>query len=242
VTLRASRDADGTGRLSEMAVAARRPPAPPLRKLLRHDRGLGTRFVAGADEAGRGALAGPLVAAAVLLEPDALTLAQRRALARLDDSKRCTSLARDALLPAVLRAALRVSLVVVAVAEVDSRNIHRANLHALARALEQLDAPADTSLVADGFRLPMAREHRNIIDGDEKSAAIAAASIVAKVTRDRLMGRLAERHPQYGFERHVGYGTPEHKAALRVHGPCELHRRSFAPCSQLALDLGLDDA
>jgi ribonuclease HII len=142
----------------------------------------------------------------------------------------------------VLRAAVRVTLVVVAVAEVDSRNIHRANLYALARALEQLDAPADTSLVADGFRLPLAREHRNIIDGDEKSAAIAAASIVAKVTRDRMMARLAEQHPLYGFERHVGYGTPEHKAALRVHGPCVLHRRSFAPCSQLALDLGLDDA
>jgi len=224
-----------------MAVAARRPSAPPPRKLLRHDRSLGTRFVAGTDEAGRGALAGPLVAAGVLLEPDALTLAQRRSLARLDDSKRCTALARDALLPAVLQAAIRVSLVVVAVPEVDSRNIHRANLHALARALEQLDAPDDTSLVADGFRLPMAREHRNIIDGDEKSAAIAAASIVAKVTRDRLMTRLAARYPQYGFERHVGYGTPEHKAALRRHGPCVLHRRSFAPCSQLAFDLGLDD-
>lgn len=218
-----------------MAVAARRPAAPPLRKLLRHDRGLGTRFVAGADEAGRGALAGPLVAAAVLLEPDALTLAQRRALARLDDSKRCTALARDALLPAVLRSAVRVAIVAVGVPEVDARNIHRANLHALARALEQLEAPDDTSLVADGFKLPLAREHRNIIDGDEKSAAIAAASIVAKVTRDRMMVRLAERYPVYGFERHVGYGTPEHLEALRLHGPTHLHRRSFAPCSQLTL-------
>ena len=214
-----------------MAVAAcRRSPAPPLRKLLRHDRELGTRFVAGADEAGRGALAGPLVAAAVLLEPGAIPLAQRRVLARLDDSKRCTALARDLLLPAVLRSAIRVSLVVISVPEVDSRNIHGANLHALARALEQLDAPDDSSLIADGFKLPMARAHRNIIDGDEKSAAIAAASIVAKVTRDRLMVRMAERYPVYGFERHVGYGTPEHLAALRLHGPSVLHRRSFAPC------------
>ena len=135
------------------------------------------------------------------------------------------------LLPAVLRSAIRVSLVVMSVPEVDSRNIHRANLHALARAVEQLDAPDDSSLIADGFKLPMARAHRNIIDGDEKSAAIAAASIVAKVTRDRLMVRLAERYPVYGFERHVGYGTPEHLAALRVHGPSVLHRRTFAPCS-----------
>ncbi len=220
-----------------MAVTARRRPAPPLRRLLRHDRSLGFRFVAGADEAGRGALAGPLVAAAVLLEPGALTVAQRRALARLDDSKRCTQLARETLLPAVLEVARAVAVVVVGVPEVDAQNIHRANLRALATALEQLDAPADTELLSDGFRLPLARVHRNIIDGDKTSAAIAAASIVAKVTRDRLMVRLAVAYPAFGFERHVGYGTPEHLEALRLHGPTPLHRRSFAPCSQLAFDL-----
>jgi ribonuclease HII len=220
-----------------MAVTARRRPASPLRRLLRHDLSLGTRYVAGADEAGRGALAGPLVAAAVLLEPGALSVGQRRALARLDDSKRCTQLVREALLPAVLDAALAIGVVVVGVPDVDGQNIHRANLRALATALRQLDAPADCELLSDGFRLPLERTHRNIIDGDETSAAIAAASIVAKVTRDRLMVRLAATYPAYGFERHVGYGTPEHLLALRLHGPTALHRRSFAPCSQLAFAL-----
>jgi ribonuclease HII len=206
-----------------------------LRRLLRHDRSFGTRYVAGADEAGRGALAGPLVAAAVLLEPEALSVAERRSLQRLDDSKRCTHAAREELLPAVLAVARRVSFAVVPVHEVDGTGIHRADLRALARCLGEVAPADDVTLLADGFRLPLERAHAAVIDGDEKSAAIAAASIVAKVTRDRLMTALAGIHPGYGFDRHVGYGTPEHLEALRRLGPIWLHRRSFAPCSQLSL-------
>jgi ribonuclease HII len=205
--------------------------------LLRHDRAFGTRYVAGADEAGRGALAGPLVVAAVLLEPEALTVAERRRLHRLDDSKRCTHAAREQLLPAVLAVARRVSVAVVPVHEVDGRGIHRADLAALARCLGEVAPREDVTLLADGFRLPLERVHSAVIDGDEKSAAIAAASIVAKVTRDRLMAELAPVYPGYGFDRHVGYGTPEHLEALRRLGPMWLHRRSFAPCSQLTLSL-----
>jgi ribonuclease HII len=219
-----------------MAAAARpRPRGGALRRLLRHDRSFGTRYVAGADEAGRGALAGPLVAAGVLMEPDALSLGDRRALHRLDDSKRCTEAARAALLPAVLATARRVSVVVVPVHEVDSAGIHRADLAALARCLREVAPADDVTLLSDGFRVPLDRTHAAVIDGDEKSAAIAAASIVAKVTRDRLMEALAGEYPGYGFERHVGYGTPEHLEALRRLGPTWLHRRSFAPCSQLSL-------
>jgi len=219
-----------------MAVAARRPSAPPLRKLLRHDRSLGTRFVAGTDEAGRGALAGPLVAAGVLLEPDALTRRARKALTYLDDSKRLTPRMREELLPHVLAVARRVTVVSVPVPSIDDGGVHRANLAALARALGNLEAPDGTPHLVDGFRLPgLAREHTAIVDGDEKSAAIAAASIVAKVMRDRTMAALGLVHPVYGFAQHAGYGTPAHLAALRVHGPCEAHRRSFAPCAQLEL-------
>jgi ribonuclease HII len=222
-----------------MPVKARARRRAPGRRLLQHDRGLGARLVGGADEAGRGALAGPLVAAAVLLEPDAVSVGMRRALQRLDDSKRCTEATREALLPAVLAAARRSAVVVVDAGTLDREGIHRANLRALARALERLEAPDDAVLVSDGFRLPLAREHRAVIDADEKCAAVAAASILAKVTRDRVMRGLAATHPGYGFERHVGYGTPEHLEALRRLGPSSLHRASFAPCSQLELELEL---
>jgi ribonuclease HII len=220
-----------------IAPPRRRRSAVPLRRLLRHDLALAARFVGGADEAGRGSLAGPLVAAAVLLEPAALTVADRRTLARLDDSKRCTAIARATLLPAVLAAARSVCLVVVPPTVIDRDNIHVANLRALADALDGLEAPAEAVLLSDGFRLPLARPHTAVIDGDEKSACVAAASIVAKVTRDRLMARIDASFPAYGFVRHVGYGTPEHLAALRRLGPTVHHRRSFSPCAQLPLDL-----
>ena len=217
--------------------AGRKPPAPGPR-LLAWDRRLGARLVGGADEAGRGALAGPLVAAAVLLEPEAITAAERRALRPLDDSKCCTERTREELYPTILALARAVAVVVVVSTEVDRLNIHGANLHGLARALDGLDAPDDAVLLSDGFRLPaLDREHRRVIGGDRTSAAVAAASIVAKVTRDRTMRAAADRYPEYGFEDHVGYATPVHRAALRRHGPSPIHRRSFASCSQTFLDL-----
>jgi ribonuclease HII len=226
--------AAGAGTLG--AVLVKSPPRRrpnPLRRLLRYDLGLGL-LVGGADEAGRGALAGPLVAAAVLLAPRELTAAQRRALRALDDSKRLTRACRERLAPAVLDAALAVAVIVRGVPDVDSRGVHHANLRALAAALTSLDAPAGAVLVADGFRLPLARPHTAIIDGDQTSAAIAAASIIAKVTRDRLMRETAERYPVYGFEHNVGYATPEHLHALRLSGPSPEHRRSFACCALAA--------
>jgi ribonuclease HII len=221
-------------------VTKRRVVRRPGRRLLRFDRALDSTFVAGADEAGRGALAGPLVTAAVLLDHSRLRGHACAALGELDDSKQRTHAMRERLLDAVLACAERVSVIVVPAREIDRVGLHRSNLRGLARALERLDAPAGTALLTDGFRVPLARDHRAIIDGDAKSAAIAAASIVAKVTRDRLMHTAHARHPLYGFDEHVGYGTPAHRAALRAHGPCIMHRRSFASVADDQLELELE--
>jgi ribonuclease HII len=225
-----------------VAVSRRRTAARPGRRLLRFDRALEARFVAGADEAGRGALAGPLVTAAVLLDHERLRGAACAPLGPLDDSKRRTPDARVALYDAVLRCAERVAVVVVPAPAIDARGLHRCNLAGLARALDLLDAPPEAQLLVDGFRVPLARVHRAVVDGDAKSAAIAAASIVAKVSRDRLMHRLHERYPEYGFDSHVGYTTPQHRTAVRRHGPCPLHRRSFASLAYHQLALLEEDA
>jgi ribonuclease HII len=215
-----------------MAVAVRRPSrrraaARPGRRLLRFDRELGTGLVAGADEAGRGSLAGPLVAAAVLLDHRRLRGRACAPLGLLDDSKRRAAPVRERLFQSVLACAERVAVIVVPPQEIDARGLHRSNLDGLARALTLLDAPAQATLLTDGFRVPLGRDHLAVVDGDARSAAVAAASIVAKVTRDRLMHREHHRFPLYGFDSHVGYSTPMHRAAVRRHGPCELHRRSF---------------
>ncbi|MCC6223382.1 MAG: ribonuclease HII [Thermoleophilia bacterium] len=196
------------------------------RRLIAFDRRLGARFVAGADEAGRGSLAGPLVAAAVLLDIAWLTGARAAALADLNDSKQLDPAARERLYGAVLTSAPRVAVAVVSPAEIDRVGLHRSNLDALAAVLHALPG-ADVWLV-DGFRLgPAAPPHRAVVDGDRKSAAIAAASVVAKVTRDRVMRRLDALFPAFGFATHVGYITPRHAAAVRERGPCPAHRRSF---------------
>jgi ribonuclease HII len=221
-----------------MAVATKRRVARrPGRRLLRFDRSLECAFVAGADEAGRGALAGPLVTAAVLLDHSRLRGHACAALGELDDSKQRTLAMRERLLDVVLACAERVSVVVIPACEIDRVGLHRSNLRGLARALEQLDAPPSAALLTDGFRVPLARAHRAIVDGDATSAAIAAASIVAKVTRDRLMRRLHPAYPHYGFDGHVGYSTPQHREALVSHGPCPLHRRSFATVRAQQLSL-----
>jgi ribonuclease HII len=224
-----------------VAVAVRQRPARKLlrpgHRLLRYDRALGVQFVAGTDEAGRGALAGPLVAAAVLFDYRRLQGRVCAPLAQLDDSKTRTLAQREELYDAVLACATRVSVIVAPACEVDRRGVHRANLAALARALSGLDAPLDALLLSDGFRVPLDREHRALIGGDGTSAAIAAASIIAKVTRDRLMRRLHASYPSYGFDGHVGYSTPAHRQALESHGPCPLHRRSFPSVYAVQLSL-----
>jgi ribonuclease HII len=196
-------------------------------KLLRFDRRLGVRFVAGADEAGRGSLAGPLVVAGVLLDYDSLRDHRVRPLGFLNDSKQCTAERREHLFRAVLGCASGVAVRVVPPGDIDRIGLHRSNLAALRAALAALTPPAEACLV-DGFRLgPQAPAHTAVVDGDEKSAAIAAASIVAKVVRDRYMRRADALYPGFGFAAHVGYITPGHSAVVRERGPSEIHRRSF---------------
>jgi ribonuclease HII len=202
-------------------------PLPTGQRLLRFDRRLGVRFVAGADEAGRGSLAGPLVVAGVLLDYASLRGHRVRQLAWLNDSKQVAPADRDELFRAVMGCASQVAVRVIPADSIDRDGLHRSNLWGLRTVLADLTR-AETCLV-DGFRLgPLAPPHRAVVDGDTKSAAIAAASIVAKVTRDRVMRRLDALHPRYGFSSHVGYITPAHSAAVRAHGPCRQHRLSYA--------------
>ena len=204
------------------------PVAASGQRLLRYDRRLGARLVAGVDEAGRGALAGPLVCAAVLFDYAVLRDRRVRPLAALNDSKQLGRAERERLLGAIVAAASAIAVQIVPAAQIDRAGLHRSNLDGLRRCLATLGSSADLCLV-DGFRLgPDAPAHRAVVHGDARSAAIAAASIVAKVTRDRLMARLAEQYPEYGFGGHVGYITRAHEAAVRKHGPCPEHRRSFA--------------
>jgi len=196
-------------------------------KLLGFDRRLGARYVAGADEAGRGSLAGPLVVAGVLFDYDCLRDHRVRPLGYLNDSKQCSPARREELFRAVLGCAERVVVRVFPPGEIDRNGLHRSNLAGLRSALHALAPPAEACLV-DGFRLgPAAPPHQAVIDGDERSAAIAAASIVAKVTRDRYMRRADALYPGFGFASHVGYITPGHSAVVRRRGPTEIHRRSF---------------
>jgi ribonuclease HII len=220
-------------------VGRRRRKSPYSgRRLFAFDREIGCRYVAGADEAGRGSLAGPLVAAAVLFDLERLTLSDRRALSRLNDSKQHTEESREELYPLVLRAAARSTIVCRCVRGIDSRGLHVTNLDALRSALLGVARQGSVCLV-DGFGVPeFGFEQRAVIDGDCRSAAIAAASVLAKVTRDRYMRRAAERHPGWDFETNVGYSTPEHRAAIAVNGVSPLHRLSFQSIAyqQLAID------
>jgi ribonuclease HII len=196
-------------------------------RLLRFDRRLGARFVAGTDEAGRGSLAGPLVVAGVLLDYACLREHRVRPLTYLNDSKQCAPDEREALYRGVFACAERIVVRVVPADEIDRHGLHRSNLDAMRSILHTLSPPAEACLV-DGFRLgPSAPEHVAVVDGDERSAAIAAASIVAKVVRDRTMRRMDALYPGYGFSSHVGYITPRHSRIVRERGPCEIHRRSF---------------
>jgi len=195
------------------------------------------RLVAGADEAGRGCLAGPLVAAAVLFDLDALRPSDVRELSMLDDSKRQTPEGRARLYPVILRIAANVSIVSRCAPGIDERGLHVTNLAALHRALANV-AREGCICLSDGF--PVAElgfQQRAVIGGDATSAAIAAASVIAKETRDRYMRRADALHPGWEFAQHVGYATPEHRDAIERLGVTPLHRLSFqsAAYQQLAL-------
>ena len=185
-------------------------------------RRLGLDRVAGVDEVGRGCLAGPVVAAAVVLDPGAHV-------AGLADSKLVPPEERDALSADIVARACAWAVAVVEPAEIDRVNIHRASLQAMRIAVGQI-APLPDVILVDGFRIPgLAIPQRGIVKGDRRCAAIAAASIVAKVARDRLMVALHQRDPRYGFDRHKGYATAEHLDAVARYGYSEWHRRSFRP-------------
>jgi ribonuclease HII len=195
------------------------------------------RYVAGADEAGRGSLAGPLVAAAVLFDLESLGVKEARALTALNDSKQHDPEARAALFPAVMRTAAKIAVISRCVRGIDARGLHKTNLAALRDALAAVARPGCLCLV-DGFAVPeFGHEQRAIVDGDATSAAIAAASIVAKVTRDEFMHRAGARHPGWDFHLHVGYSTPDHREAIERIGVSPLHRMSFQSVAyqQLAL-------
>ncbi len=197
------------------------PPAPDLaleRELARQVDG----SVAGVDEAGRGPWAGPVVTAAVILDPAAIP-------AGLNDSKKLSEAERERLYGEICAVA-DVGVCMASVARIDFTDIRAATLWAMRRAVAALpDAPS--AVLIDGRDVPpgLACPGRNVIKGDARSLSIAAASIVAKVTRDRLMLRLAELFPGYGYERHKGYGTAAHAAALDIHGVTDHHRKSFRP-------------
>ena len=227
---------------AEQRAAARRRKAAKHRRtsgrrLFAFDRRLGVRWVAGADEAGRGCLAGPLVAAGVLFDTEALTTRELRALSRLNDSKQHTMQVREELFPIVLRTAVKVCVVSRSAATIDARGLHKTNLAALRDALIGVARPGCICL-SDGFPVAdIGHEQRAIVEGDATSAAIAAASIVAKVTRDRYMRRADALHPGWEFAAHVGYSTPEHREAIQRLGVSPLHRLSFQSTAyqQLAL-------
>jgi ribonuclease HII len=181
----------------------------------------GITRVAGVDEAGRGPLAGPVVAAAVVLEPGAR-------IAGVDDSKRLPPEERERLFEVIRGRAVGVAVAVVDHVTIDRINILQATRLAMKQALTALDVEPELVLT-DFVSVPDLRcPQRNLVEGDRRSASVAAASIIAKVTRDRIMEEADREFPVYGFGRHKGYATPEHRDALERHGPCALHRRTFA--------------
>ena len=183
-------------------------------------------LVAGVDEAGRGPLAGPVVAAAVILDA-------RNPISGLDDSKKLTALRREKLFDEIRAKALCCSIAEASVQEIDEINILQATLLAMRRAVEGLRLVPGLVLV-DGNRLPVLKVRAEaIVKGDALVPAISAASILAKVTRDRWCAELDAQYPQYGFAGHKGYGTAEHLAALQAHGACPQHRKSFAPVTKV---------
>ncbi len=202
----------------------------------------GGTTVGGADEAGRGCLAGPLVAAAVSFDYAGWDEARFAALDRLNDSKKLARSRREALFAEVVTRARQIVIVSCAPGSIDKRGLHACNLQALGRALEGL-RPMPALAFVDGFRLrDCAAPHEALVGGDTRSAAVAAASIIAKVTRDRLMRSLALRYPLWGFAEHFGYATQQHQAAICEHGVCELHRMSFNSVAYQQLGLAPQDA
>lgn len=206
-------------------MSGRRPSLERERALWRE----GRLAVAGIDEVGRGPLAGPVVAAAVVFYPD------QKPIRGLNDSKVLTAKARDRLALEIRSRARAIGIGAASVQEIDRWNIRRATIIAMRRALSRLGLDP-TDVLIDGMPCPeLGRPHQAIVDGDAKCSSIAAASIIAKTVRDVLMARLAARHPGYAWETNKGYATADHLAAVAALGPTRHHRQSFSPVCQLAL-------
>lgn len=189
-------------------------------------------LLAGVDEVGRGPLAGPVVACAVIMAPDA------RSIRGVDDSKALLGTERERLAGRIMERALAVGIGAASVREIDRINIYHASVLAMRRAIARLRHAPD-HVVIDGRPMrTLGVEHTAVVGGDARCHSIACASIVAKVTRDRLMRALALRHPHYRWETNAGYGTPEHRSGLDAHGLTAHHRRSFGPVYQLTLPFG----
>jgi ribonuclease HII len=218
----------GATKVTEATAATRAANAPKSAKRAAAGVQPGLSFdspddvVCGVDEAGRGPLAGPVVAAAVILDP-------ARSIAGLDDSKALSAKKRDSLYELIVERSIAYCVASASVDEIDTLNILHATMLAMRRAVEGL-AVTPTLAKIDGNRCPVLTVRSEaVIGGDALVPSISAASILAKVTRDRMLLELHRTFPAYGFDAHAGYGTPQHLAALREHGPCEHHRRSFAP-------------
>ena len=180
----------------------------------------GIERIAGVDEAGRGPLAGPVVAAAVIFPREFI-------IEHVDDSKKCTVKQRERLFPLIMEQAISVGIGIVDHEEIDRINILQATILAIRKSLENMNIPPEYSIIDGNSFNHESLRFQNIIGGDAQSFTIAAASIIAKVTRDRLMCELDIRFPHYGFARHKGYGTRQHIEAIRTYGLCEVHRKSF---------------
>jgi ribonuclease HII len=207
-------------------------PGDKNSNLLGHDeifRRRGFRLLAGVDEAGRGPLAGPVVAAAVILPRDAT-------LEGLADSKRLSPTERDRLLDLIGQAAVAIGVGIVDAEEIDRINILRASLQAMEKAVAELDPPPEVLLIDGPFGIGNQIPQFPLVRGDSRSESVAAASIVAKVTRDRMMARYHELFPQYGFISHKGYATRAHVTALREHGCSPIHRKTFRPVRNVLED------
>ena len=192
------------------------------------------RLLCGIDEAGRGPLAGPVYAAAVILDTP-------RRINGLTDSKLLTPERREVLAGRIKSRAIAWGIASASVEEIDQINILRAALLAMKRAVEALQIAAVEAIVDGNIAPPLAIPCTTLVDGDLLHPSISAASILAKTARDAELIALDARYPQYGFAQHKGYGTPQHLEALHLHGPCPIHRRSFAPIAQRVLDFGADD-
>lgn len=186
----------------------------------------GYKYIVGTDEAGRGPMAGPLVVAAVIL-PVGLRITG------LNDSKKLSSKQRDKLYNDIINYAVDYSVEFISVEDVDAMNVYQASKNGMINCIRKLKTPVDY-ILSDAIPLGIDIPCNNIIKGDANSASIAAASIIAKVSRDRYMFEMAKKYPEYGFEKHKGYVTKFHLEMLELHGPCEIHRQSFEPVRRLS--------